>query len=209
MSLEEITDALEILSVDFAKLTHLVQKFAEKEMEKVGSQPQPTIPTYKIIIVGDGEVGKTSLIRRHVTGQFEEKYIPTLGVEVHPMRFETNYGPICFNIWDCAGRNEYSGLRDGYYIQANAAIVMYDVSKPDTFKNTDNWIASIRKVCPDIPIVVVGNKVDASGFGCLRDMVWNNQLQHYYVSSKSNYNYVEPFQYLARVLMARNDLQFK
>ncbi len=88
MSLEEITDALEVLSVNFAKLTHLVQKFAENEM-KESAPPIPTIPTYKVIIVG---VGKTSLVKRHLAGRFEEKYIATLGVEVHPMRFETNYG---------------------------------------------------------------------------------------------------------------------
>lgn len=209
MSLEEITDALEILSVNFAKLTHLVQKFTENEMKKADAQPLTTIPTYKIIIVGDGGVGKTSLIRRHLTGQFEEKYIATLGVEVHPLRFETNYGQICFNIWDCAGQEKFGGLRDGYYIQAHAAIVMYDVSQPETFKNIDNWIVNIRRVCPDIPIVVVGNKVDACGFGGLRELVWDKQIQHYYVSSKSNYNYAEPFKYLAQVLMARNDLQLK
>ncbi len=101
------------------------------------------------------------------------------------------------------------GKRDGYYIQANAAIVMYDVTSLNTFKNIDNWITSIKRLCPDIPIVVVGNKVDASGFGALREIVWDKQLQHYYVSSKSNYNYAEPFQYLTRVLIARNDLQFK
>ena len=208
MSLEEITDALEVLSVNFAKLTHLVQKFAENEM-KESAPPIPAIPTYKVIIVGDGGVGKTSLVKRHLTGQFDEKYIATLGVEVHPMRFETNYGQVCFNIWDCAGTEKFGGLRDGYYVQANAAIVMYDVTSLNTYKNVVNWIISIRRLCPDIPIVVVGNKVDASGFGALSEVVWDTQFQHYYVSSKSNYNYAEPFQYLTRVLMARNDLQFK
>ena len=50
-------------------------------------------------------------------GEFEKKYIPTLGVEVRPLRFSTNFGPIVFNVWDTAGQEKFGGLRDGYYIK--------------------------------------------------------------------------------------------
>ena len=91
------------------------------------------------MLVGDGGTGKTTFVKRHLTGEFEKKYIgtnklliqnlemifivefafviATLGVEVHPLVFHTNRGPIRFNVWDTAGQEKFGGLRDGYYIQ--------------------------------------------------------------------------------------------
>jgi GTPase SAR1 family protein len=60
-------------------------------------------PEFKLILVGDGGVGKTTFVKRHLTGEFEKKYVATLGVEVHPLQFHTNRGPIKFNVWDTAG----------------------------------------------------------------------------------------------------------
>merc|ERR1712164_172108 len=57
------------------------------------------IPTFKLILVGDGGTGKTTFVKRHLTGEFEKKYVATLGVEVHPLRFHTNYGPMVLNVW--------------------------------------------------------------------------------------------------------------
>ena len=58
----------------------------------------------KLVLVGDGGVGKTTFVKRHLTGEFEKKYVATLGVEVHPLLFHTNRGPIKFNVWDTAGQ---------------------------------------------------------------------------------------------------------
>lgn len=75
------------------------------------------IPTFKCVLVGDGGTGKTTFVKRHMTGEFEKKYVATLGVEVHPLVFHTNRGKIRFNVWDTAGQEKFGGLRDGYYIQ--------------------------------------------------------------------------------------------
>lgn len=75
------------------------------------------IPTFKCVLVGDGGTGKTTFVKRHLTGEFEKKYVATLGVEVHPLVFHTNRGAIRFNVWDTAGQEKFGGLRDGYYIQ--------------------------------------------------------------------------------------------
>ena len=69
---------------------------------------------WKLVLVGDGGVGKTTFGKRHKTGEFEKKYVPTLGAEVNPIDFVTKKGRILFNVWDTAGQEKYAGLRDGY-----------------------------------------------------------------------------------------------
>lgn len=118
------------------------------------------IPTFKCVLVGDGGTGKTTFVKRHMTGEFEKKYVATLGVEVHPLIFHTNRGPIRFNVWDTAGQEKFGGLRDGYYIQGQCAIIMFDVTSRVTYKNVPNWHRDLVRVCENIPIVLCGNKVD-------------------------------------------------
>lgn len=84
----------------------------------------------------------------------------TLGVEVHPLNFSTNYGTIMFNVWDTAGQEKFGGLRDGYYIQGQCGIIMFDVTSRITYKNVPNWHRDLERVCENIPIVLCGNKVD-------------------------------------------------
>ncbi|KAB0384229.1 hypothetical protein FD755_006146 [Muntiacus reevesi] len=90
------------------------------------AQREPQVQ-FKLVLVGDGSTGKTTFVKLHLTGEFE-KYVATLGVEVHPLVFHTNRGPIKFNVWDTAGQEKIGGLRDGYYIQAQCAIIMFDVT---------------------------------------------------------------------------------
>lgn len=65
-----------------------------------------------------------------------------------------------FNVWDTAGQEKLGGLRDGYYIQAHCAIIMFDVTSRVTYKNVPNWHRDLVRVCENIPIVLCGNKVD-------------------------------------------------
>ncbi|CAL5364537.1 unnamed protein product [Camellia sinensis] len=72
-------------------------------------------PSFKLVIVGDVGTGKTTIVKRHLTGEFE-KYEPPIAVEVHPLDFFTNCGKIQFYCWDTIGQEKFGGLRDGYYI---------------------------------------------------------------------------------------------
>lgn len=186
----------------------------------------------QLVLVGDGGVGKTTFVKRHLTGEFEKKYVATLGVEVHPLAFTTNRGPITFNVWDTAGQEKFGGLRDGYYIQGQCAIIMFDVTSRITYKNVPTWHKDLVRVCENIPIVLCGNKVDIKDrkvkakaitfhrkknlqvielFPMLAIESFYNSLfhfQYYDISAKSNYNFEKPFLWLARKLAGDPNLEF-
>ncbi|KAL5489813.1 GSP1 [Sanghuangporus weigelae] len=175
------------------------------------AQPQQTIPTFKLVLVGDGGTGKTTFVKRHLTGEFEKKYIATLGVEVHPLTFTTNFGTICFNVWDTAGQEKFGGLRDGYYIQGQCGIIMFDVTSRITYKNVPNWYRDLERVCENIPIVLCGNKVDVKERKVKTAAVTfhrKKNLQYFEISAKSNYNFEKPFLWLARKVVGNNTLEF-
>ncbi|KAG8861961.1 GTP-binding nuclear protein gsp1/Ran [Tulasnella sp. 330] len=208
---------------------------------------QTTIPTFKLVLVGDGGTGKTTFVKvspmlsirilhtacfvvlvfveadskpplnptrpiqRHLTGEFEKKYIATLGVEVHPLNFFTNFGTICFNVWDTAGQEKFGGLRDGYYIQGQCGIIMFDVTSRITYKNVPNWHRDLERVCENIPIVLCGNKVDVKERKVKTGAVTfhrKKNLQYFEISAKSNYNFEKPFLWLARKLVGNPSLDF-
>lgn len=167
------------------------------------------IPEFKLILVGDGGVGKTTFVKRHLTGEFEKKYVATLGVEVHPLLFHTNRGPIKFNCWDTAGQEKFGGLRDGYYIQGQCAIIMFDVTSRITYKNVPNWHRDLTRVCENIPIVLCGNKVEIKDRKVKAKQITfhrKKNLQYYDISAKSNYNFEKPFLWLAKKLSGDNQL---
>ena len=169
------------------------------------------IPTFKLVLVGDGGTGKTTFVKRHITGEFEKKYIATLGVEVRPLDFHTNYGPIRFNTWDTAGQEKFGGLRDGYYIQGQCGIIMFDVTSRITYKNVPNWHRDLVRVCENIPIVLCGNKVDIKDRKVKEKSITfhrKKNLQYYNISAKSNYNFEKPFLWLARKLAGNPNLNF-
>ncbi|KAF9282986.1 GTP-binding nuclear protein gsp1/Ran [Mortierella alpina] len=168
-------------------------------------------PTFKLVLVGDGGTGKTTFVKRHLTGEFEKKYIATLGVEVHPLSFSTNCGQIIFNTWDTAGQEKFGGLRDGYYINGQCGIIMFDLTSRITYKNVPNWHRDLVRVCENIPIVLCGNKVDIKERKVKPkaiDFHRKKSLQYYDISAKSNYNFEKPFLWLARKLAGRADLEF-
>ena len=171
--------------------------------------PSDCVATFKLILVGDGGTGKTTFVKRHLTGEFEKRYVATVGVDVHPLTFFTSRGKICFNGWDTAGQEKFGGLRDGYYVEGQCAIIMFDVTSRNTYKNVPNWYRDITRVCDNIPIVLVGNKVDCADRQVKAKMITFHRkkgLQYYDISAKSNYNFEKPFVWLAKKLANDPDL---
>ncbi|KAF9904187.1 GTP-binding nuclear protein gsp1/Ran [Linnemannia zychae] len=162
--------------------------------------PANTTRSFKIVFVGDGGCGKMTFVKRRLTGEFEKKYIAALGVEVHPLSFRTNFGDIIFHAWDTARQEKFGGLCDGYYIDGQCAIIMFDLTCPITYKNVPTWFSDIIRVCKNITIVLCGNKVDIKAR--------KKSLQYHDISAKSNYNFEKSFLWLASKLAGRFDLEF-
>lgn len=166
---------------------------------------------FKTVVIGDGGVGKTVFIKRHRTGEFEKKYDATVGAEAHPMDFYTSVGKVILEVWDTAGQEKLSGLRDGYYVGADCAIIMFDVSSRITYKNVQKWYKDLTRVCGNIPIVIVGNKVDIKDRKVKsRQIIFPRKhgLQYYDVSARSNYQFEKPFLWLIRKLLNNSNITF-
>lgn len=142
------------------------------------------------------------------------KYLATIGVEVHSCEFEIQESEqrITFQVWDTAGQEKFSGLRDGYYIAGNAAVIMFDVSSRISYKNVPNWHRDVVRVCESIPIVLVGNKVDIPNPTVKPKMIQfhrKKNMQFYHLSTASLYNLARPLEYLASKLMGQSSVSFK
>lgn len=172
-------------------------------------QAQEPVPV-KLLLVGDGGTGKTTFVNRHKTGEFIKKYVATVGAVVHPLRFDTNYGAILFNVWDTAGQEKFGVLRDGYYIMGQCAIIMFDVTERVTYKNVPTWYRDLNRACEQIPICLCGNKVDEKKrIVRAKNITFHRKkgLQYFDISAKSHYNIEKPFIWLARKLTGKNDLE--
>jgi GTP-binding nuclear protein Ran len=164
----------------------------------------------KIVLLGDGGCGKTAFLIRHITGEFEKRYLATLGCEVNPLPFYTNQGEITFNVWDTAGQEKFAGLRDGYYLGSDGAIVFFDLTSRVSFYNVESWITKFRGMCPNAKIILVGNKCDVKYRKVSEAEIKTKypDMTYYDISAKSNYNFDRPWLQLARHFMSDPDLVF-
>ncbi|EOA14485.1 hypothetical protein CARUB_v10027700mg, partial [Capsella rubella] len=178
----------------------------------LSNQPNVNYPTFKLLIVGDGGTGKTTFVKRHLTGDSDEQnYDPTVGVEIHPLDLFTNRGKIRFECWDTAGEKKNAGLKDAHYIHGQCAIIMFDVTARVTYPSIDKWYRDLRRACGNIPIVLCGNKVDGPRRQIKgKHVLFHRQkgLQYYEISAKNGDNFEKPFLYLARRLAGDANLCF-
>jgi small GTP-binding protein len=119
---------------------------------------------FKFVILGDHEVGKTSIIRRFVEGKFSEDYRATIGLNVLSHTFEFFGNEIGVTLYDLGAQKYFRRFRKIYYSGAQAAFIVFDLTKQESFNNILNWYQELKEFTSDeeLPIVLVGNKLDLS-----------------------------------------------
>src|SRR3990170_2126507 len=117
--------------------------------------------TYKVLLVGDSGVGKSSLLRRYVENQFSESFASTVGVDVYQRRVQIGSAAVRLQLWDTAGQERYSSIAAAYYRNTQALLLVYDVSSDASFAHLQRWFDDSQRYAShahaDLPVVVVGN----------------------------------------------------
>jgi len=116
---------------------------------------------FKLVLLGESAVGKSSLVLRFVKGQFLDYQESTIGAAFLTQTVLLNDTTVKFEIWDTAGQERYHSLAPMYYRGAQAAIVVYDITSYDSFDRAKKWVKELqRQGNPNIVIALAGNKVD-------------------------------------------------
>ncbi|KAH8824461.1 P-loop containing nucleoside triphosphate hydrolase protein [Flagelloscypha sp. PMI_526] len=114
----------------------------------------------KLVIVGDGAVGKTSLLIRYTCGKFPEKYLPGV-FENYVADIQVDSQNLELALWDTAGQESYDRLRPLSYPGANVILLAFSIDNPDSLENVhEKWINEIQHFAPTVPFILVGCKKD-------------------------------------------------
>ena len=141
---------------------------------------------YKLLLIGESNVGKTSIILRYTDNQFKTSGISTLGVDVKCKYVSLNNTKIKLDIWDTAGQERFRGLAKNYFRGANGFILVYDITDKKSFDRLKGWINDAKeKACSDYKMIVVGNKKDDKKgrqikFEMLEDFAKKNDVLFFY-----------------------------
>jgi small GTP-binding protein len=164
----------------------------------------PALRTVKVIVGGEGNVGKTSLIRRYAKAKFTEARNITLGIDITTQEFDLGGERFKLALWDIEGQ---AGDRPNFYIGAQAALLVYDVTEPRSLELLQSWIERVRRYAPDTPLLIAGNKTDLQAEV---PEAWGDTLAEYVgarghrrMSAKTDTNVTETFRALAEIAVAR------
>lgn len=125
---------------------------------------EPLLRKYKVLIIGNSCVGKTSILSRHVDGKFSEEVAGTIGVDYRANTYIRDGQRYDMQIWDTAGQERFRNVTRAYYRDANAALLVFDLTDVNSFNEITNWynqlLEQTNKKQGDMVIVLIGNKSD-------------------------------------------------
>ena len=114
----------------------------------------------KILIIGDSNVGKTSILLQYTSNFFQETHIATIGVEFKLKEIMLDNIEYKLNIWDTAGQERFKAITKSFFKAADGIVFVYDVTNKPSFENIKNWIKDAESKANDFKIIIVGNKID-------------------------------------------------
>lgn len=169
---------------------------------------QPTQYNFKVVLLGEGCVGKTSIVLRYVEDKFNPQHISTLQASFLTKKVTLENGSkVQLNIWDTAGQERFHALGPIYYRGSHGAILVYDITDQDSFQKVKNWVKELKRMLgSEIILAIAGNKIDLEE---QRTVMEEDALAyaesvgaHYFeTSAKTNENVEEVFVELTRLMV--------
>jgi small GTP-binding protein len=155
---DHVQKLLESFRYDETTKTKL-EEFPEEDLKK----SEEISYKFKLVILGDPNVGKTSLVLRFTNDAFKRTYIPTLGVHVSNKIFKVGDSLIQLVLWDIAGQQKFEVMRQQFYLGSDAIFIVFDLTNPKTYSNVASWyfdVIKLLKGTQKLPGYVIGNKKD-------------------------------------------------
>ena len=127
----------------------------------MSSNPNGYDMIFKIVLIGDTSVGKTNILSKYLSNEFDPDSKATVGVEFGTKDFKIGNNIVKVQIWDTAGQERYRSITNAYYKGAKGSLLVYDITNPKTFESLDKWISDLKTNAEEkISIVLIGNKTD-------------------------------------------------
>jgi Ras-related protein Rab-35 len=173
---------------------------------------------FKLLIIGDSGVGKSSLLLRFSDNVFQTSYITTIGVDFKIRVLDLNGERVKLQIWDTAGQERFRTITSTYYRGTHGVIVVYDVTSAESFANVKRWLQEIDQNCDQVVRILVGNKDDNSlapgqkvvSTADARAFAQEIGVEFFETSAKDNKNVEEMFRAITTgVLRAKKEQQQK
>ncbi len=165
---------------------------------------------FKIIVLGEYNVGKTSIINRFVSNSFDNNIQNTINTNISTKRIIVDNKTIVnLNIWDTAGEEKYRTVTKQFYKDSHGALIIYDITKKETFEKINSWLNELSELSPpDIIIFIIGNKNDLNqkrevNFNETKIFSENNHISVYEVSAKNGNNVDAVFQVLSNKIFEK------
>ncbi|MCI4381917.1 hypothetical protein PGIGA_G00257520 [Pangasianodon gigas] len=180
--------------------------------QSTGAQEEDTCDfLFKIIFIGDSNVGKTCIIHSFKSGEFRDKQHNTIGVDFTVHTMDIDGKRVKMQIWDTAGQERFRTITQNYYRSAHGAMIAYDLTRRSTFDSLPDWIHAVEQYgVANVVFVLIGNKCDLQPH---RQVLFEDActlaeqkgaLAALETSAKENHNVQEAFELMARELIVRN-----
>jgi len=158
----------------------------------------------KLCLLGDGAVGKTSLVRRFVFDVFDDKYLMSFGTKVSKKALKVGEAELDLMIWDILGQKSQEALHAAYYRGASGALAVCDFTRPETMRNLREWLGSFRSVVGEMPVIILSNKADLDKRFTLSELESFGKevgCRVFETSAKTGLNVEQAFQEIGQAVM--------
>ncbi|KAM6962395.1 EF-hand calcium-binding domain-containing protein 4B isoform 2-T2 [Tautogolabrus adspersus] len=184
-----------------------------KETQQKAKEGDLFVPDrlFKVVLVGNSSVGKTSLLRSFCEGRFNSATTATVGIDYSVKTLTLDNMQVAIQLWDTAGQERFRSITKQFFRKADGVVLMYDITVEDSFWAVQPWLNNVQEAAGEgVPILLLGNKMDMDGqrevsFRVAEQLAYENRVIFFEVSAYTGKNVTESLTHLARVLIQQED----